>query len=820
MLLTGHNHKLERWFNFQYRLREKDQWEDFEMSFARASLAAVLLSGGALMSYAAPAAAQDAAGQDTTAESDQATGEGNELVVTARRREERLVDVPIAVTAFSGEQLEQSGAIDITDIGQVTPNVTLEVSRGTNNTLSAFIRGVGQQDPVAGFEAGVGLYLDDVYLNRPQAAVLDIYDVERIEVLRGPQGTLYGRNTIGGAIKYVTRRLSDEPSVYARGTYGSYNQADGVLSVSLPIGDNGFKGGVAIARLSRDGFGTNLTTGAENYNKDVWATRGTLEFEPNSSVFFRLAADYTRDESNTRGGHRLIADLAAPVTFPVLGNVYDSRGGLTAPRQWVEAYGGSFLAELNPSDWLTFRSITGYRKDDSATPIDFDALPAVDVDVPAFYNNEQFSQEVQFLIDTGKLNGLVGLYYLDAKARTVFDVRLPGGVTALTFGNVNTDTVAVFGDFTYDFTEQLSASVGGRYTWDNRQSTILRRTFLGGGSPFFGGTGTLFATTSDFTGSADFEKFTPRASISFKPTPDHNIYASYSKGFKGGGFDPRGQSTACRTPAGGACNAQQIFDFLSFDPETVDSYEIGYKASLFDRRLSLALAGFRADYTDVQVPGSIGTTVGGQQTFIGITTNAASARINGVEAEARFTAGQDMAAAGDRLTLSGTLGYLDAKYTRFIDARGIDVASRRRIQNTPEWTASGTLGYSVPVGNEGSVDFSATASYRSSSQQFELRTPLLDQPGFTLFDANLVWSVNDNISVGLHGRNLTDKRYIVAGYNFLFQNPDTGEFVGNGVGAGPAAGVPGFDATLGAEGVLTAYYGNPRQVFVSATFKY
>jgi iron complex outermembrane receptor protein len=785
------------------------------MTIGRAALAAALLSGGTLLVYATPAAAQDADAATQAA----AGAEEGEIVVTARRREERLVDVPIAVTAFSGEQLEQAGAIDITDIGQVTPNVTLEVSRGTNNTLSAFIRGVGQQDPVAGFEAGVGLYLDDVYLNRPQAAVLDIYDVERIEVLRGPQGTLYGRNTIGGAIKYVTRRLSDSPSLYVRGTYGSYDQADGVLSASVPIGDSGLRAGAAVARLSRGGFGTNTTTGAENYNKDVWATRGTIEFEPSSSAFFRLAADYSRDESNTRGGHRLIADLAAPFQFPVLDNVYDSRGGLVSPRQNVEAYGGSFLIELKPSDWLTFRAISGYRKDDSATPIDFDALPAVDLDVPAFYNNEQFSQEVQLLVDTGNLNGLVGLYYLDAKARTVFDVRLPGGVTALTFGNVETDTVAIFGDFTYDFTPQLSASVGGRYTWDTRRSTILRRTFLGGGSPFFGGTGTLFATTSDFTGVGDFARFTPRASVSFQPTPDHNIYASYSQGFKGGGFDPRGQSTACRTATGGTCNAQQIYDFLSFDPETVDSYEIGYKASLFDRSLNLALAAFQADYTDVQVPGSIGATVNGQQTFIGVTTNAGRARFRGVEAEVQWTAARDMATAGDRLSLSGTLGYLDAKYLEFIDARGIDVADRRAVQNTPEWTASGTVSYFVPVG-AGSVNFSGTASYRSASQQFELATPLLDQPGFTLFDANIVWALNDNFSIGLHGRNLTDERYIAAGYNFLFQNPDTGAFVGNGVGAGPALNQPGFDATLGAEGVLTAYYGNPRQVFVSATIKY
>ncbi len=158
-------------------------------------------------------------------QSDTAPDSG-EIVVTARRRAEALQDVPIAVTAYSGEQLEREGAIDITDIGDTTPNVTLETSRGTNSTLTAFIRGVGQQDPVAGFEQGVGIYLDDVYLNRPQGAVLDIYDVERIEVLRGPQGTLYGRNTIGGAVKYVTRRLPDDPEIRVRANLGTYGQKD------------------------------------------------------------------------------------------------------------------------------------------------------------------------------------------------------------------------------------------------------------------------------------------------------------------------------------------------------------------------------------------------------------------------------------------------------------------------------------------------------------------------------------------------------------------------------------------------------------------
>ena len=196
------------------------------------------------------------------------------ITVTARRRAESLIDVPIAISAYSGEQLDNEGAIDLTDIADTTPNVTIEASRGTNSTLTVFIRGVGQQDPVAGFEAGVGLYLDDVYLNRPQAALLDIYDVERIEVLRGPQGTLYGRNTIGGAIKYVTRRLPADPQLNIRGTLGTYQQADLVVTASTPVTeDRRLRIGGSVARLSRGGFGDNLTTGLENYNKDVWAGR-------------------------------------------------------------------------------------------------------------------------------------------------------------------------------------------------------------------------------------------------------------------------------------------------------------------------------------------------------------------------------------------------------------------------------------------------------------------------------------------------------------------------------------------------------------------
>jgi iron complex outermembrane recepter protein len=258
---------------------------------------------------------------------------------------------------------------------------------------------------------------------------------------------------------------------------------------------------------------------------------------------------------------------------------------------------------------------------------------------------------------------------------------------------------------------------------------------------------------------------------------------------------------------------------MAFDPEKVDSYELGWKASI--GRLQLATAIFNADYRDVQIPASVGCIVGGVTNFCGLTTNAGKARFRGVEVESNWRVAEDIGTAGDRLTFAGTLGYLDAQFREFLTILAVDpdmnpipptevnIAPFRKVQNTPRWTASGTIDYSTPTAT-GRLFANTTVSYRSASQQFELRVPMLDQGGFALWDANLVWRSNDGrFNIGLHGKNLADKRYITAGYNFLTQNPYTGEFILTGAGRPiPAGG-------LGQEGVLTAYYGNPRQVFVS-----
>ncbi|MDV5824542.1 TonB-dependent receptor [Sphingobium naphthae] len=781
---------------------------------ARQTIRTLALASAAWSGLAAlPALAQDAPPPAAASEEDSAA-----IVVTARRREETLVSVPIAVSAFSGAALERSGAIDISDLANVTPNTTLEASRGTNSTLTAFIRGVGQQDPVSGFEQGVGIYLDDVYLNRPQGALLDIYDVERIEVLRGPQGTLYGRNTIGGAVKYVTRMLPQEFSLKLKGSYGSYDQADGIISASAPIGDLVRVGG-AFARLSRGGFGENRTTGEDNYNKDIWAGRATFEMGGyGQPVLMRITGDYTKDNSNARGGHRLIPGQLSGA--PVLDDVFDTRGGLADPKQYVESYGLSMNITAELSDAVTLRSISAWRKDDSASPIDFDALPAVDVDVPAYYFNEQLSQEFQLLYDKGPIHGMIGFYYLDAKADTQFDVRLfttVPGLTAYTEANVDTETYAIFGDVTFDISDQLSLSAGGRYTWDERRADILRQNYLGGGSPVFGGAGVAFgAPGTDFRGESDFKKFTPRLSVSYKPTPDHNIYASWSKGFKGGGFDPRGVGVNAPDLNGdGIRQDSEVAAFLSFAPEEVDSYEVGYKGDLMDGALYVAVAGFYADYKDVQIPGSVACDVGGIPSFCGVVSNAGKATFKGVEFESNARLGRDLMAPGDRLNLQTAVGYIDAQYDEYItNIAGVptDVADYREVQNTPKWTASGTLSYTTPVG-DGSLYAGTTVSWRSKTYQFEIPNPYIDQKGYALWDASIVYTApDDRWSIGLHGKNILDKEYKTSGYTFVAADPVTGAIVNN------AAGFP--TPSLGREGTLTAFYGNPRQVFVTGSVKF
>jgi iron complex outermembrane receptor protein len=734
----------------------------------------LLLAAAIAAALPAPAFAQQAA---TAME---------EIVVTARKREETLQDVPIAVTSLSGDQLQAVGVEDITALSQSVPNVTLENSRATNSTLTAFIRGVGQQDPVAGFEQGVGIYLDDVYLNRPQGAVLDVYDVERIEILRGPQGTLYGRNTIGGAVKYVTRRIdAEDPTLRARLALGDHQQLDASLAGSVPLSDS-FRIGGAVAKLTRDGFGRNLTTGDENYDKDVLAARVSMEWEPAPSLLIRLAGDITNDDSSPRQGYRLLPTVST-VQRELLDGDYDTTAGITTfgpiTRNSVEAMGGQLRIDWTPNDTWSLQSITAYREDESDSPIDFDSTPAQSFDAPVVYNNDQFSQEFQLTYTSDRLTVIAGAYYLDANAFDAFDVVFTSA-TSFTLGDVDTKTWAIFGEATWDLTDEWSLSLGGRYTDDERTSRVIRQTFLGVNSPYFGNANAINITPTvivdgeevvpEFNGSRTDSKFTPRVILAWEPNPELNLYASYSQGFKGGGFDPRGNFRNADVREG-------------FKPEIVDSYELGAKTSLLDGRATINTAVFFADYTDVQIPGSV-VIPGPPVSFVGTVTNAGAAEMFGVEIEAS-------ANLTERLSGNLAVGYIDAEYTEFVGPTGVDVSDQRDVQNTPDWTGSASLIYGLPLSlgsASGTLAFTGSAAFRDDTQQFEFAIPLLDQKSYWLYDAAVNWtSDDDRWRFGVYGRNLSDERYITSGYNF-----------------------PG----AATDNSVLAFYGNPRTV--TASFEY
>ena len=714
----------------------------------------ILLAGVALpgLIITAPATAQEEAAE---------AEDSGEIIVTARRREESLIDVPISVSAISGDTLAAQGAVDITALQDKTPNLTLQIARGSNSTLIGFIRGVGQQDPLWGFEPGVGLYVDDVYVARPQGAVLDIFDVSRVEVLRGPQGTLYGRNTVGGAIKYVTNKLGNEFGGKVRASYGAFNQIDLIGQVTVPIGDSLSIGG-AVAWYQRDGFGRNLTTGADQYDKNVLAGRISAEFAPNDDIFIRIAADKTIDKSNPRHGTRLVGNNGA-ATFQPTRSVYDTRAGI-GDNNKVTTQGVSLTGEFGLSDALTFKTISAYRDGRTDTLIDFDNTAGPVLDIPAFYDDRQFTQELQLLFDGERIQGVAGLFYLDARASGAFDTVLGAlNLTTLTSGTVKTKSYAAFADVSFDISEQFKVSAGLRYTKDDKTGTVFRRNFSGIRSPQFGNVAAIPGLIrTNYTNDRSFEKLTPRVSASYQPDEDLNFYASYGKGFKSGGFDMRGDAIFTPTTVNG------------YEPETIDSYEVGMKGAFLDRKLFANAAVYKSKYKDQQVTVQVPSLAGGVSSFV---DNAGRGDIWGAELELR-------AVPSRYFSVNAAIGYTDADYKRFLTFIGggttpVDVADSREFQNTPRWTASASATVSSDLMG-GTLSFVPAISMRGDAFLFEIPTPTLDPDGYFLVDASANWlSADDRIKLSVNLRNLTNEKYRVGGYNFpgaLFGNSIIGYY--------------------------------------------
>jgi iron complex outermembrane receptor protein len=743
-----------------------------------------VLRRSAALIMAIPAVAWDTA-YAQTADAESAARPIEKVVVSARRRAELIQDVPGAVSSISGAELEKQAIPDLTAIADMTPSTTLKSSRGTNTTLTAFIRGVGQQDPVAGYEQGVGIYLDDIYLVRPQGALTDIYDLERIEVLRGPQGTLYGRNTIGGAVKYVTRKLAPQTTFDAKATFGNYGEKDLVLKASTPISDMLRVGGT-IGTFNRNGFGHNVVTGQDNYNKKVLAGRLSVELAPSSDLFVRLATDRTVDDSKPKQGYRLTAG-PAPANLPVLAGDYDTRATLNAVNghaQQVITQGTSLMAEYQIDPTLSIKSITAYRKSKSYAPIDFDSLDSPLFEAPSIYTDNQKSQEFQLTYTGARFQGVAGVFWMKSNAFNEFDVRanilVPGGLSLYTRDDIDTKTWAAFADVSYNVTDAFSVNLGGRYTDDQRSATIYKRNYLGlTGSPTLGNPAAVGGPANTDLGPNDLNrtdtKFTPKLGFGWKMAPEHNLYATASQGFKGGMFDPR------MDLGGNPTSASSLAKRKGVDPEEVTSYELGLKSSMIGGTVQTNAAVFYSDYKNVQIPGSVATydANGNVNGFAGSLSNAGKAKIKGVELEA-------VANLTSAFRISGMYSFTDAKYKEWLVASGlslVNLAQFAEFQNTPKHAANLSASYDLAMpmfGRAGALSIMGGASYKSKVYQTEFaRTGnpgtdaaipgnlMLAQDAYSLIDAGLVWTSSDRkVQVGLHGRNLTDKRYKVAGYNF------------------------------------------------------
>lgn len=709
-----------------------------------------------------PVAAQ--AQEAAPAESETAAAEPSpDIVVTARRQEERLQDVPVSVTALGEKALQYLQAADLGDLEGAVPNLSLHVGDASNAVV--YIRGVGQIDSLAFADPGVGIYVDDVYLGRAQGAFLDVYDVARIEVLRGPQGTLYGRNTIGGAVKFVSKQLTNDFAGEAEASYGSYDRLDLKASVNVPLIDDKLLAKVAIARSRRDGFSENLVDGTDDGDKDLWAGRLALEYRPSSTVSFRLNADISHDDpdtSRTPARATSVFNIVPPNEDP-----FEIEADFNG-RNRLKTKGVSLVARWEPSDSTELKSITAYREMDYATQLDLDGTRFAFFGVYVDEAQNQFSQELQLNYHNGDTSAVGGLFFFKEHDGTLSGLYGPDiNLVTGSFNDQDNKSYAAYGQINYALTDKLTATAGLRYTYETKEFKRTQK-FFAASTPFpFDYDTTPGLLVTDIDADEDWGSLSPKVGLDYKPSDDLLLYASASRGFKSGGFDGRANTSEGAVP---------------YEPETLWAYEVGVKSSLLDRRLTANLALFQNDYKDLQLSSFVADDAGG---FAALFTNAGKARIRGAELE--LTA-RPVPALG----INAMLAYLDADYLEFIGPGGVDISDDRELVNAPRWQARLGANYRARLGRLGSLTLGADISYRSKSYTVVSSSEILAQPGVALVDALARFEAPGErwwLSIGV--KNLTDKRYITHGFD--------------------------LSDSLGYQ---LAYYGEPRTVRAAVGFRF
>lgn len=695
------------------------------------------LAGASALIFAVPAQAQDAAtkGSDQQAEASQGGAQAliEDIVVRARKKgaAERAQDVPIALAAVNGAQIDAMHAQDLTDVGMTMPNVRLDDGGAFPGVANYTIRGMGFNSTIASVEPTVGTFVDGIYIGANLGGLQDTLDLESVEVLRGPQGTLFGRNVTGGAVVMRSRRPEGDFGGLLKIGAGSGNRIEAAAGVEGALSET-VAAKIFASYTDTDGDWHNLTTGRRHGADETFAIRPILRFRPSSGVDITLIGEYGKTDGDGVAS-RFIEDpnqllyrqgVREPVGTENLSINFDGDTQI----EWKQAVLDANF-ELGGG---TLTSITGYRDVDYYSTGDTDGSQTETARAINQMNQHQFSEELRFAGKAfdDKLDFTLGAYYFEQRIEQYYHVYFFGASNQRSGGILNHHTWSLFAQGDYEVVPNLFLTAGGRYTWEKKSAQTARTPEC---------TTALVCTFHD-EGSTTWSNFTPKIGVSWKATPDVLVYASWTKGFRSGGYNIR--TTGARfNPA----NPTAAFESAGpYDQETVKALEGGIKTEFFDGRARVNVAAFHNKFDGLQR-----TVNSGLVNFI---ANVAKATVDGVELETTFMPIQG-------LVLSGNVGYLDARYDDYVLPGTTTNLAGKQLIRAPKWTYSLAATYDLSLGSAGVLTPRVSFNYAD-------KTPANDPgnyfaPSYHLLDASISWSPegNDAIKISVWGKNLTNEKY-------------------------------------------------------------
>ncbi len=714
----------------------------------------ILLSSAALAAAMAPGVAY---AQASGAEA----ADDNTIVVTAQFREQNLQDTPLAITAVTGDMLADRGITSLDSVGRLAPNVSISATAAVHGPAAAvYIRGIGQYDSNPAFEPGVGIYFDDVYHGALNGSFVDLFDIERIEILRGPQGTLSGKNSIGGSVRIFTRRPEGDNSGYVEATYGTddFMMVRGAFDVGL---SDTLALRVSGMHKQQDGFidlvdygcafpasGIPVVNVVTANNGCEWGTLGgkdvsglaaALRWQPTDGWDVQLSADIVRDDSEMAPLRQVVTPdrrFVSPDPYTSYVNFKDPSTGEVYPNiSAVDTQGISLNIQGDLTDNLSITSITSYREMLAEYTNDEDSNPLTDRLNFNRMNYDQFSQELRLSGVVGEmLDWTVGGYYFESSN------NLANRIASGAFFNFNNNDLveqtskSVFAHGIVHLTDALNLTAGIRYT-DDEKSYLFHQ---------YRGSGTVPTAQDGRTASYIGDHIDYRLGVDYRFSPDFMVYGQFSTGYKGGGTNPRPVTLA---------------QIQAYNPETLQAWEVGFKSDLLDRTLRFNVSAFYNEYSDIILIDSAACCgpVGGPDwaPFAILPRNAGTAEITGIEAELFWE-------PVDRLIISAGGGLLDFKYTSLTGAIAGPVPGQLPFiaPYTAEFNANASISYGIDMGNSGIVTprLDMTTQSHMYSEPNNAITSLIR--GYTLFNAALGWeSADDGWGASLNVRNLFDKEY-------------------------------------------------------------